>query len=256
MTRRSLLTLGVCLGIPFAISAFETDTFPASGGDIRITPITHASVQLEYGGIVVQADPWSSGDYTRAKAADLILITGVENDHLDLNAIQKIRKPETRIVIPAAARDKVPDGIVMENGDTKDVAGVRVESIASYDLIPGEPFHPKGRGNGYVITLGGKRIYLSGVTVCVPEVQALKNIDVAFVSMNLPHGRMTPSAAARLCCRVQSKGRVPVPLPLRKCGGVQSRSAGNGGQCTSGGLVSRKVEINCRRDVPQRRNND
>lgn len=223
MTRRSLLKLGICLGIPLAILAFETDTFPASGGDIRITPIMHASVQLEYAGIVVQADPWSSGDYSHAKAADLILITGVENDHLDLNAIQKIRKPETQIVIPAAARDKVPDGIVMENGDTKYVAGVRVQAIASYDLIPGEPFHPKGRGNGYVITLGGKRIYLSGVTECVPEVQALRNIDVAFISMNLPHGRMTPAAAAS--CVAGFNPKVVYPYHYRSGNVAEFRAA-------------------------------
>jgi L-ascorbate metabolism protein UlaG (beta-lactamase superfamily) len=184
------------LAILFVAVACGADTFPASGGDITITPITHASVQLEHGGMVIQVDPWSNGDYSHAKSADLILITGAENDHLDPDAIRKIRKPGAPIVIPAAAKDKVPDGIVIENGQAKNVAGIRVEAIASYDLIPGNPFHPKGRGNGYVVTLGDKRIYFSGVTECVPEVQALRNIDVAFVVMNSLNGRMTPAAAA------------------------------------------------------------
>src|SRR5258708_6849041 len=169
---------------------------PAFSAEVVITPVTHASVQLEYAGRVIQVDPWSQGDYSHAKPADLILVTGAEGDHLDTAAIAKIRKPGAPVVIPAAGKDKVPDGIVLENGQAKDLAGVRVEAIAAYDLIPGDPFHPKGRGNGYVIAFGNQRIYFSGVTECVPEVQALRGIDVAFVSMNLPHARMTPEAAA------------------------------------------------------------
>ena len=171
-------------------------TLPAWSAEVAITPITHASVQLEYAGKVIQVDPWSQGNYSHAKPADLILITGAENDHLDPSAIAKIRKPGAPVVIPQAGKDKVPDGTVLPNGQTLEIAGVRIEAVAAYDLIPGDPFHPQGRGNGYVITFGNQRIYFSGVTECVPEVQALRGIDVAFVSMNLPHGRMTPAAAA------------------------------------------------------------
>jgi L-ascorbate metabolism protein UlaG (beta-lactamase superfamily) len=163
----------------------------AIAAGIEITPITHASVQLGYDGKVIQVDPVQD-----AQKADLILITGPEADHLDPAIIAKLRKPGAPVVIPQAGKDKVPDGTILANGESKDVAGIRVEAIAAYDLIPGDPFHPKGRGNGYVITLGGKRIFFSGVGECVPEVQALKNIDIAFVSMNLPHGRMTMEAAA------------------------------------------------------------
>lgn len=187
-----LIFAGVLSGLP----AFPADSIPASGGDIRITPIAHASVEIEYGGMMILVDPAGKGDYTHARAPDLILITGPENDHLDPDLIRKIRKPGTVIAIPAAAREKVPDGIVIGNDETKMIAGIRVEGIAAYDLIPGDPFHPKGRGNGYVVTLGDRRIYFSGVTECVAEVRALKSIDVAFVSMNLPHGRMTMAAAA------------------------------------------------------------
>ncbi len=169
---------------------------PLLAAEVTITPITHASVQLEYNGTVIQVDPWSQGDYSHAKPADLIIVTGPEPDHLDPPAIAKIRKPGAPVVIPGAGKDKVPDGVAVGNGETKEIAGVRIEAIAAYDLIPGDPFHPKGRGNGYVVTFGGQRFYFSGVTECIPEVQALRNIDVAFVSMNLPHGRMTPAAAA------------------------------------------------------------
>jgi L-ascorbate metabolism protein UlaG (beta-lactamase superfamily) len=181
---------------------------PVFGAEVEITPITHASVQLTYAGKVIQVDPTAPG-----AAADLILITGPENDHLDPAAIAKIRKTGAPVVIPAAGKDKVPDGIVLNNGESREVAGVRVEAIAAYDLIPGDPFHPQGRGNGYVITFGGKRIYFSGVTECVPEVQALRGIDVAFVSMNLPHGRMTMSAAA--ACMETFKPAVVYPYHYR-----------------------------------------
>lgn len=183
-------------------------------GDVEITPITHASVQLEYAGKVIQVDPWSKGDYSHAKLADLILITGAENDHFDLAAIGKIRKPGAPVVIPAVAKQKLPDGTVIANGETKTIAGVQVEAIAAYDLIPGEPFHPKGRGNSYVITLGGKRLFFSGVTECVPEMQSLENIDGAFLSMNLPHGRMTPVAAAD-CVKI-FKPKIVYPYHYRE----------------------------------------
>lgn len=209
---RLLLALGV--GIP----ALCSDQVSAVGGDITITPITHASVQVEHAGQVIQVDPWSRGDYSHAKPADLILITGIENDHLDLEAIQKIRKAGAPVVIPAAAKEKVPDGTILANGETKEVAGVRIEAVASYDLIPGEPFHPKGRGNGYIVTLGGKRLYFSGVTECVPEVQALKDIEVAFICFNSPRGRMTPAAAAS--CVAGFKPKIVYPYHYRN-GSVQ-----------------------------------
>jgi L-ascorbate metabolism protein UlaG (beta-lactamase superfamily) len=165
-------------------------------GDVEITPIVHASVLVEHAGLRIYVDPWHQGDFSNRKPADLILITGAESDHLDVDIIQKLRKAGTVIVIPAAGKTAVPDGIVLGNGESKTIQGIGIEAIAAYDLIPGDPFHPKGRGNGYVVTIGGTRLYFGGVTECVPEVQSLKNIDVAFLSMNLPHGRMTPVAAA------------------------------------------------------------
>ena len=206
------------VGLVVTFPALSTDQVSASGGDIEITPITHASVQLQHAGRVIQVDPWSRGDYSHAKPADLILITGIENDHLDPDAIQKIRKAGAPVVIPAAGKEKVPDGTVLANGETKEVAGIRIEAVASYDLIPGEPFHPKGRGNGYIVTLGGKRLYFSGVTECVPEVQALTNIDVAFICFNSPRGRMTPAAAAS--CVAGFKPKIVYPYHYRT-GNVQ-----------------------------------
>jgi len=164
--------------------------------DIVVTPLLHASVQLEYGGKVVQVDPWSQADLTRAKPADLILVTDDPVHHLDPKAIVQLRKPGAPVVVPAASQAKFTEGTPLANGESKTLAGVSVEAIAAYDIKPGEPSHPKGKANGYVVTLGGKRIYFAGVTECVPEVRALRNIDIAFVPMNLPLDRMMPAAAA------------------------------------------------------------
>ena len=167
-----------------------------SSDEIVVTTLLHASVQLEYGGKVIQVDPWSQADLTRAKPADLILITDDPIHHLDPKAIGQLRKPGAPVVVPAASHAKFTEGTPLANGETKTLAGVSVEAIPAYDIKPGEPSHPKGKANGYVVTLGGKRIYFAGVTECVPEIRALKNIDVAFVPMNLPLERMMPAAAA------------------------------------------------------------
>jgi L-ascorbate metabolism protein UlaG (beta-lactamase superfamily) len=153
-------------------------------------------VQVEHAGKVIQVDPWSVADLSHVKPADLILVTDIPAHHLDVKAIQQLRKPGAPVVIPAAGKDQVPDGVVLANGASATLAGVRVEAIAAYDLVPGAPDHPKGKANGYLITLGGARLYFAGVTQCVPEMLALKNLDVAFLPMNIPPARMTPSEVA------------------------------------------------------------
>ena len=163
-----------------------------------------------------------------AQPADLILITDADagGHHLDPAAITKVRKAGAPIVMPASGRTKLPDGIVLANGERREVAGVMVEAIAAYDLIPGDPFHAKGVANGYLITLGGKRILLAGVTECVPEIRALKNLDVVFVPMNLPQGRMTPAAVAD-CLRTL---RPALAYPYHFDQGYIGRLSGRGGQ--------------------------
>ena len=160
----------------------------------------------------IQIDPWSQGDLSRLKPADLILITDDVNHHLDVKAIAKLRKPGAPVVIAANGLKQVPDGIVMANGDTRDVAGFKVEATAAYDVTPGVSFHPKGEANGYIVTIGGKRIYIVGVTECVPEIRAAKDIDVAFFPLNLPAAAHGAGGRDRLRQGVQAKGRLPVPL--------------------------------------------
>jgi len=180
-----------------AALATASDRVPAAGGDITITPLIHSSIQIEHAGKVIQVDPWSVLDLARYKKADLILVTDDPAHHLDVKAIQQLRKSGAPVIIPEVGKAKYPDGIIMANGERASEGGIAVEAIPAYDIIPGEPAHPKGKSNGYLITLGGARIYVAGVTECVPEMLALKNIDVAFVPLNIPLGRMTPAAAAQ-----------------------------------------------------------
>src|SRR5581483_4764570 len=161
-----------------------------------ITPLIHSSVQVEVDGRVIQVDPWSAGDLSRAKPADLVLITDDPIHHLDPKAIRQLRKPDATVFVPAASHAKFPEGTAIANGETRTVNGITVEAIPAYDIIPGEPSHPKGKSNGYIVTVSGQRLYFAGVTECVPEVRALKNIAVAFIPMNIPLGRMLPAAAA------------------------------------------------------------
>jgi L-ascorbate metabolism protein UlaG (beta-lactamase superfamily) len=193
MRHALLLVVAVAAWLTTSSSA---DTLKATGGDLEITPIIHASVQIEHAGKVIHVDPWSQGDYSRAKQGDLILVTDDNSHHLDVSQIQKLRKGGTLVVSPAIGKAKLPDARIMANGEAATIDGVRVEAIAMYDIKQGEPSHPKGRGNGYVVTLGGRRLYFAGVTECVPEMQALKDIDVAFMPMNLPLQRMLPPAVA------------------------------------------------------------
>lgn len=195
------LQLAFCL-IVVAVCAARAapDSIAAKGGPIVITPLLHATLQIEYAGKIVQVDPWSLAHRSSTKLADLILVSACcDLHHIDPKAIQSLRKPGAPVIVPdvAGAKERVPDALVLPNGRMTTAAGISVESVPSYDAyIKLDPFHPKGEGNGYVLTLGDKRLFLAGVTECVPEVQALKKIDIAFLPVNLPVGRMTPTKAA------------------------------------------------------------
>jgi L-ascorbate metabolism protein UlaG (beta-lactamase superfamily) len=188
------MTRGGALAV--ASTALVVCSSAVSAQQLTITPMIHASVQIEFGSQVIQVDPWSAGDLSRARPADLILITDDPIHHLDPAAIRQLRKPGAPVVVPPASLSKFPEGTPLANGESKVLAGISVEAIAAYDIKPGEPSHPKGKANGYVVTVGGRRIYFAGVTECVPEIRALKSIDIAFLPMNLPLDRMLPAATA------------------------------------------------------------
>lgn len=177
----------------------SVESIKSQAGEIKITPVRHASLMIEAGGKVIHVDPWSQGNYEGLPAADLILITDIHGDHMDPKAIDKVRKSGVQIFAPAAVAKAVTDATVINNGETKTVGAFSIEAIPMYNEkrgpAEGKLFHDKGRGNGYVITYGGTRIYIAGDTEGHPEMRALKNIDVAFIPMNLPY-TMPPSEAA------------------------------------------------------------
>ena len=183
-------------GVPILRAAEE---FSTSAGTLKITPIQHASAMIEAGGRVLYIDP-AEGNYDGRPSADLILITDIHGDHLAPAIIDKLKKPGTVIIAPPAVAKTVTDATVMKNGDTKTIGAWKIEAIPMYNLkrgpAPGQLYHTKGRGNGYVLNYGGKRFYFSGDTENIPEMRALKNIDVAFECMNLPY-TMTPEEAAQ-----------------------------------------------------------
>jgi L-ascorbate metabolism protein UlaG (beta-lactamase superfamily) len=175
------------------------EEFKTSAGTLKITPIRHASLMIEAGGQTIAVDPWSQGNYEGLPKADLILITDIHGDHLDPAAIEKVRKSGTVIFAPKAVTEKLSEATAIANGETRNWNKWTVEAVPMYNLkrgpAEGRLYHDKGRGNGYVVTYGGLRIYIAGDTEGVPEMRALRNIDVAFVPMNLPY-TMTPEEAA------------------------------------------------------------
>jgi len=183
----------------FAYSATTAQVFPTSAGEVKITPLYHASTLIEAGGKVIYVDPAKPARLDGTPKADLIVITDIHGDHMDPASIAKISKAGTEILAPPAVVATVTTAKPIANGETRKWQGWSIEAIPAYNLTrgpaPGKLFHDKGRGNGYVLTYGGMRFYFSGDTEGVPEMRALKNIDVAFVCMNLPY-TMPPEEAA------------------------------------------------------------
>jgi L-ascorbate metabolism protein UlaG (beta-lactamase superfamily) len=178
----------------------EEDTIPTSAGPLTITFVGHGTLMFRHGGKVIHVDPVGrEADYSTLPKADLILITHEHGDHLDTAAVRALLKPGTRIVVSRSCEGRVPDAVVMANGESREVAGFQVEAMPAYNLVhrrpDGQPFHPQGNGNGYVITFGDVRVYVAGDSENTPEMKALRNIGVAFLPMNLPY-TMTPEMVA------------------------------------------------------------
>ena len=181
-----------------------SDSFDTSQGPLVVTPIYHATMLLRFAGKNIYVDPAPQGQYANLPLADVIFVTDIHPDHLDAATLDKLKQPSTLIVAPPAVAAQYKGvSVVMKNGDARDVMGVHVEAVPMYNLTrgpaAGKLYHDKGRGNGYVLTFGDRRVYLSGDTECTDEMRALKNIDVAFVCMNLPY-TMPPTEAAE-CVR-------------------------------------------------------
>jgi L-ascorbate metabolism protein UlaG (beta-lactamase superfamily) len=191
-TTVSILLL-LIFGVTFAQRP-APDKVETSKGPLTIQPLSHATLSLTWQRKTVYVDPTGGAKmFDGIAAPDLILITDIHGDHFNPETLEAIKAEKATLVVPQAVADKLPAGfkskvVVLSNGKDTDLMGIHIEAIPMYNLPQSpEAMHTKGRGNGYVLTFGNKRVYLSGDTSGVPEMRALKNIDVAFVCMNLPY---------------------------------------------------------------------
>ena len=202
--KRLLLVLISVISLTMANAQdLQTDTYETNKGLLKINFVKHASLFFEFDGKIIHIDPVSRmGDYDSYPDADLILITHHHGDHLDLNAINQIKKENTKIVMAEKCHElseELSDVILMKNGDILNINALEIEAVPAYNTEHkrdnGEPYHIKGEGNGYVILFGDKKVYIAGDTENIPEMKALQHIDIAFLPMNLPY-TMTPEMVA------------------------------------------------------------
>jgi L-ascorbate metabolism protein UlaG (beta-lactamase superfamily) len=178
----------------------ESDAFMTSEGELKIYFVGHGTLYFEFNQMVIHVDPYSRvADYSKLPKADLVLITHEHRDHLDMNALNAIRKEKTQILLTEICFSQINEGYILRNGESKYVLGMKIEAVPAYNILNlrenGQPYHPKGNGNGYIINFGDTRVYVAGDTEHIPEMASLKNIDIAFLPMNLPF-TMTPEMVA------------------------------------------------------------
>lgn len=209
------LTLIFCTSILIA-QDFQTDVFETDKGDLSIHFVKHASLFFEFDGKVIHIDPvFRMGNYENYPDADLILVTHHHGDHLDIGAIEELKKENTKIIFTQMCHDTnegLSDVIIMKNGDVLNISGIEIQAVPSYNIIheraKGHPFHPKGECNAYVIQFADKKVLIGGDTENTPEIKALENIDIAFLPMNLPY-TMTPEMVTDVARAIQPKVLYP-----------------------------------------------
>jgi L-ascorbate metabolism protein UlaG (beta-lactamase superfamily) len=199
--RGILILIIIAMTIPvFSQDLPVTDNITTSAGVVEMSFIGHGSLMFKVNDFVIHIDPVkSSGKYDNLPKADLILVTHEHYDHLDTELIGNLRKQETVLFCNGNSASKVAWAQVMKPGNVRVVKNITVEAVPAYNIVneraKGQPFHPKGVGNGYILTIGDKRFYIAGDTENTPEMKALKDIDVAFLPMNIPY-TMTPAMVA------------------------------------------------------------
>jgi L-ascorbate metabolism protein UlaG (beta-lactamase superfamily) len=219
-----LAAVCVCLITVAFAGSDSNNTIETGEGPVVIHPVEHATFVMKWNGKTIAVDPVGGGNpFIDLGPADLILITDIHGDHLSIETVAILAKPEAMIVCPAAVAEKFAkvdrDRLtVLANGESAEWGEATIEAIAAYNLTPErQSFHAKGRGNGYVLSLAGSRIYISGDTEGVPEMRALENINAAFVCMNLPYTMDVPAAADAV---LAFKPKVVIPYHYRGKGGM------------------------------------
>ena len=221
--------LSILLGATILNSNAQVQTIPTNSGDLQIQPVMHATFVMNYNGKSFYIDPTGGPSAFAGMAPpDVIIITDIHGDHCDPKTIDSIRTANTIIVAPKAVIERMtginPSKlVVVNNGEKTDQAGAVIYAIPMYNLPEdADSRHTKGRGNGYVITFGGKNIYISGDTEDIPEMRKLMDIDVAFVCMNLPYTMDINQAASAV---LEFKPKIVIPYHYRGQGGFSDVNA-------------------------------
>lgn len=185
-----------------------------SKGPLQVVTPTHGSLLIRFAGMVIYVDPYATNDlFAKLPKADVIWITHDHYDHLDIPTINRLKKPDTRYVATPIAAAKLPeDTLILANDDGANVADMKLVAVPAYNIkrgpAPGQVFHPKGRGNGYLATFGDQCIYIAGDTEHIPEMQQLPKVHLAVLPVMPPY-TMTPLEAAAACNDIQPNTVIP-----------------------------------------------
>ncbi|MEO6282369.1 MAG: MBL fold metallo-hydrolase [Dyadobacter sp.] len=205
------------------------DEIKTSKGPLKIQPLNHATLALTWSGKTIYADPYGGAKtFAGIATPDLIVITDIHGDHFDPSTLDVLDLTKTIIVAPQAVIDKMSDQlkaktVAVANGQTISKLDISITAIPMYNLPEAaDAKHTKGRGNGYVLKFGDKTLYISGDTAGIPEMRALKNIDVAFVCMNLPYTMDVPEAASSV---LDFKPKIIYPYHYRGANGFSDTEA-------------------------------
>ena len=202
----------------------QPDRIATNKGDLVIQPILHGTLALSWNDLTIYVDPYGGAErFEGIEDPDIIFITDIHGDHLNQNTLDALNLESCTIIAPSAVIEKLPEAMQsisksISNGESMKLNGISVDAIPMYNLPESpESRHPKGRGNGYILTMGGKKVYLSGDTEDIAEMRALKNIDVAFICMNLPYTMDIDQAASAVN---EFKPKIVYPYHYRGSGGL------------------------------------
>lgn len=217
------MTLSLCTVLLLAQRP-DADQIETTKGPLSIQPVQHASIVFTWNGKTIYVDPNGSAKLFDGLASpDIIFITDIHGDHYNTKTLEELKAPNAVLVVPKAVADLLPENLkanamIMSNDETQTKMGMTITALPMYNLPEtADSRHPKGRGNGYVIDFGGKRVYISGDTEDIPEMRTLKDIDVAFVCMNLPYTMDIHMAASAV---VDFKPKIIYPYHYRGQGGL------------------------------------
>lgn len=195
-----ILMVIAAISLPASQREHAKDIVQTAAGKLEITFLGHGTLMFKFNDKVIHVDPFSRvADYSNLPQADIILVTHHHFDHFDVKLIDMLRKKTTEVVLTEECARKMKDGLALSNGESATVQNIPIEAFPAYNLVhkrdDGNPFHPEGEGNSYVVTFGDVRVYIGGDTENIPEMKDLQDIDIAFLPMNLPY-TMTPEMVA------------------------------------------------------------